>query len=130
MYGYTNISKINEDCVSISARGTIGYCEIRKAPFYPIVRLICACPNEKIYDIVFFKYLLKSIEFDTSGKVQQQLTVPEIENVKLNIPSLDKQKELSTKVSKKEKEIEKLMSKLVDFNNMKNDLIKKLIINE
>mgnify|MGYP003452977478 CR=1 FL=1 len=59
--------------------------------------------------------------------MQQQLTVPEIENVKLNIPSLDKQKELSTKVSKIEKEIEKLMSKLVDFNNMKNDLIKKLI---
>ena len=62
--------------------------------------------------------------------MQQQLTVPEIENVKLNIPSLDKQKELSTKVSKIEKEIEKLMSKLVDFNNMTNDLIKKLIINE
>lgn len=46
LYGYTNISRITEDSVTISARGTIGYVAIRKAPFYPVVRLIVATPDE------------------------------------------------------------------------------------
>lgn len=83
---------------------------------------------KKIYDIVFFKYLLKSIEYNTSGKVQQQITVPEIENMKLNIPSLLKQKDISIKISKIEQEIEKLMNKLDEFINVKNGLINQLII--
>ena len=45
IYGYTNIKKVSEPCITISARGTIGHIELREEPFYPIVRLICLIPN-------------------------------------------------------------------------------------
>lgn len=46
LYGYTTNFKIDKPCVTISARGTIGYPTFRNYPFYPIVRLIVIIPNE------------------------------------------------------------------------------------
>ncbi len=54
LYGYTDIEKVVEDGITISARGTIGYPVIRKAPFYPIIRLIVAIPTNLV-DIYYFK---------------------------------------------------------------------------
>lgn len=44
LYGYTSKAVISEPCITILARGTLGYVEIRKEPFVPIVRLIVLVP--------------------------------------------------------------------------------------
>ncbi|MEG2687462.1 MAG: restriction endonuclease subunit S, partial [Christensenellaceae bacterium] len=44
LYGYTDSTKIESRCVTIAARGTIGFPALRTEPFYPIIRLICAVP--------------------------------------------------------------------------------------
>ena len=64
LYGYTDIIKINEPCVTISARGTIGYCSLRTIPFYPVVRLICAIPNQLIM-VEYLKYIIETLKFKT-----------------------------------------------------------------
>jgi len=94
LYGYTNIPKIDEDAVSISARGTIGYAAIRKAPFYPIVRLIVAVPDT---NKILLRYLLEIVsQFDLrkSGKTIPQLTVPMIKDKKVPVPPLEIQKQI------------------------------------
>lgn len=46
LYGYTDKPKITTPSFTISARGTIGYCCIRKEPYVPIVRLIVVIPKK------------------------------------------------------------------------------------
>lgn len=53
LYGYTNIIKVNKECITISARGTIGYSQVRKEPFYPAIRLIVVIPLKDLIDVYF-----------------------------------------------------------------------------
>ena len=48
LYGWTDEARIKEPCVTIAARGTIGYTALREEPFVPIIRLICAIPNNNL----------------------------------------------------------------------------------
>lgn len=93
IYGYTNIKKVSEPCITISARGTIGHIELREDPFYPIVRLICLIPNKNI-NVKYLKFVLKTIKFESSGSVIPQLTVPNIKNIKIPIPNIEEQNKI------------------------------------
>jgi len=94
LYGYTDIPKVIEPSITVSARGTIGYSEIRNEPFFPIVRLIVLVPNQDIIDLNFLKYVVGSMEFKKSGTSIPQLTVPMIKKYKANIPPLPEQKQI------------------------------------
>lgn len=107
LYGYTNIAKINERCVTIAARGTIGYCVLRTTPFFPIIRLICAIPkNEVIAD--YLKYVIETIKFQVPTSGIPQLTVPMVAKYKIPVPPL--------------KEQEQIVSILDRFNKLCNDI--------
>ena len=85
LYGYTNVAKIHEESITISARGTIGYCCLRFKPYLPIVRLISVTPKIQ-NQIVFFYQAIKNLVFENSGSVQQQLTVPQVSELKIVLP--------------------------------------------
>ncbi|HFE7524625.1 TPA: restriction endonuclease subunit S [Salmonella enterica subsp. enterica serovar Newport] len=88
LYGYTDRSKISEECVTVSARGTIGFVCLRQEPFVPIVRLVTAIPDK---DFITAKYLylyLNSIHIVGVGTTQQQLTVPDFKKYRILVPSL------------------------------------------
>lgn len=93
LYGYTDIAKIKQPCVTIAARGTIGYCALRKEPFYPVVRLICAIPNELLI-ADFLKYVIETLTFQVPTSGIPQLTVPMISKYKIPIPPLPIQEEI------------------------------------
>lgn len=85
LYGYTAEAKITAPSVTVSARGTIGYTCLRRKPYYPIVRLISATPN----DWVTAEYLylwLRSTMISGVGTTQQQLTVPMFKLYEVPIP--------------------------------------------
>ena len=85
LYGYTNLPVIVEQSVTISARGSVGYTELRRTPFVPIVRLISATPHNIYVGYIF--YCLKSTTLDSNGAAQQQITIPMIRNKEITIPS-------------------------------------------
>lgn len=89
LYGYTAKPKITDECVTVSARGTIGFVCLRQEPFVPIVRLVTAIPSN---DYITAKYLylyLRSIHIVGVGTTQQQLTVPDFRKYRILVPSLD-----------------------------------------
>ncbi len=97
LYGYTDSNDKNiiyEDAVTISARGTIGYCTIRKAPFFPIVRLIVAVPDERKIIIEYLKIALQNSKIIGNGKSTQQLTVPIIKALRIPLPPISVQREI------------------------------------
>ena len=93
LYGFTDEPRVMKQCVTISARGTIGYCALRLDPFYPIVRLICAIPKSNI-TAQFLKYFLdtQKISVPTSGI--PQLTIPMVAKIKIPVPSLQTQRKV------------------------------------
>jgi type I restriction enzyme S subunit len=88
LYGYTSKSIINEQSITISARGTIGFCVLRNKPFVPIIRLISLIPNLK-GSAKYFYEALKNFIFENSGSVQSQLTVPQVTRIKIIYPNED-----------------------------------------
>jgi len=96
LYGYTDIEKVTTPSMTVSARGTIGYSEIRWEPFYPVVRLIVLTPDLEIVGLEFLKYILASIDFKNSGSSIPQLTVPMIKGYTCSLPSLDEQTRIIT----------------------------------
>ncbi|HJD68016.1 MAG TPA: restriction endonuclease subunit S [Rickettsia endosymbiont of Bembidion lapponicum] len=105
LYGYTNIVKIDKPCVTISARGTIGYAVARNEHFYPIVRLIVLIPKKGI-EIEYLEYILNKVNFKLSSTSTPQLTVPEISDYKIPIPPSHIQQEIIDQIEKERKIIE------------------------
>lgn len=94
LYGYTNIKRVTKPSITISARGTIGYSEVRKESFYPAVRLIVVTPKTDIVDLYFLKYALDMLNFIKSGSSIPQLTIPMIKEYSVQFPSLPEQKRI------------------------------------
>lgn len=89
LYGYTSNYKINQESVTVSARGTIGFVCLRHVPYTPIVRLITLIPH---LDMISAKYLylwLKNIPIKGTGTTQQQLTVPDFRKTEIIVPTID-----------------------------------------
>ncbi len=111
---YAKTYKIAKAAVTISARGTIGYCFIREPFFTPVVRLITVVPDGKI-SIMYLKYAIDSINFEISGTSQAQLTVPDFKKKRIVLPPVDIQDQFSsfvTQVDKSKLSIQKSCEKL------------------
>lgn len=112
LYGYTNVIKISTACVTVSARGTIGYAVARNEPFFPIVRLLTLIPK----DIIDYRYLsnaINSINFEKSGSSIPQLTIPQISDYHIPLPPLEVQQEIIEKLNEKNEYIQ-LTEKLIN----------------
>lgn len=87
LYGFTDKAKINDPCVTVSARGTIGFVCFRPKPFVPIVRLLVFSPINEIKGApLFLTYLLKHTRLEGDGAVQLQLTAPEAAKTTIQLP--------------------------------------------
>lgn len=84
LYGYTDTAEIKVPCVTISARGSVGYTVLRRTPFVPIVRLISVIPDDLYVGYLFF--YIKDMPLDSNGAAQQQITVPMIKDKEIIIP--------------------------------------------
>ncbi len=92
LYGWTNVAKIHEPSLTISARGTIGWTSYRDTPFFPIVRLIVLTPKVKV-NLKYAYYFMKTIEDDYNVPQNgiPQLTKPMVKDIKIPIPPLAEQ---------------------------------------
>ena len=99
LYGFTNINKVKEDSITMSARGTIGFPEIRKTPFFPIIRLIVITPFTEVVLLNYLKIALSFLEFKKGGSSIPQLTVPMIKDKEILIPPIDLQNQFAERVA-------------------------------
>lgn len=105
IFGYTTQPVVKKKSITISARGTIGHCFLRKQPYVPIVRLIVIIPNNEVMSQYLY-YYLDSSNIKGSGSVQSQLTVPDMEDLQIPIPSNQIMQEFFDEVEIIDKSIE------------------------
>lgn len=118
LYGFTDVPRVTAPSMTVSARGTIGYSEIRYEPFLPVVRLIVLTPKTDEISLEFLKYALKGMDFKNSGTSIPQLTVPMIKNYKINLPDLAEQKRIVAILDQVFADIEK--ARATAETNLKN----------
>lgn len=117
LYGYCKKAIITEPSITISARGTIGFTKIRNHSFTPIIRLIVVTPKNNQF-IKFLELFLSQTSFENSGSVQKQLTIPQIENVKILTPNI--------KLINKFSDITTLSVGLIESNEKQNHQLTQL----
>ncbi len=123
IYGYTNIAKVEEESLTISGRGTIGYCAIRKEPFFPVIRLIVATPKQGIIIPIVLKYIIDSLNLKGEGVAIPQLTIPKVKNELIILPPLFLQQQFAEKTEAIEKQKELIMQSLTEMESLFNSRI-------
>ena len=125
--GYTKTPTITKPALTISARGTIGFACVRYEPFFPIVRLICVIPNEKLVILEFLCYALQYIIPQGEGISVPQLTIPNFKKIKIPIPPLDEQKRIASALSKIDAYLENTIKLIEEKERFKRGIAKKLL---
>jgi type I restriction enzyme S subunit len=131
LYGWTDKAKIETPCVTIAARGTIGYCALRELPFYPVVRLICLIPHKNL-DVRFLKYIMEILQFQVPIAGIPQLTAPMLSKYKIPLPPLPIQQEivrildtftrLTAELEARKKQYEYYRNGLLSFESTREDV--------
>ena len=103
LYGYTDIEKVKTPSITISARGTIGHPEIRKKPFYPVIRLIVTAPKKDKLLLNFLYYAIKQSIIGNTGNTIPQLTVPMVKKIKIPMPPLETQQAIVAEIEQEQK---------------------------
>jgi len=127
LYGYTDIIKVDKPCLTISARGTIGFTKIRTEPFYPIVRLLVLIPKEDIAMLKYLEYAIPKLNLNQFGANIPQLTVPQLSSFEIPLPSLSEQQKIVSEIEKIETEITELEQHLGEIPKQKETVLKKYL---
>jgi len=88
LFGFTDKAKVKENCITISARGGIGFTALRLNPFVPIVRLIVLKPKKENFLNYLFETARRFQYQNGMASAQSQLTVPDISSYWLVKPDL------------------------------------------
>ena len=97
LYGYTNKARVTSPSLTISARGTIGFCCIREEPFVPIIRLITIVPSK--INLLYLKFVFEDLIETGEGSSIPQLTVPGIKPKLIPVPPLKEQMRIASKTN-------------------------------
>ena len=127
LYGFTNIERVKKTSITISARGTIGYAEIRRESYFPVVRLIVLVPNTEVVDVKYLYYVIHNFKFTNTGTSIPQLTVPMIKDIEFAVPSIPEQKMIVKKLDALSEQTKKLeenyRKKLADLEELKKSVL-------
>ena len=135
LYGYTNQAKIFDECVTVSARGTIGFVCLRHEPYVPIVRLISLIPNKEKITAKYLYLSLERLNILGNGTTQQQLTIPDFKRTEILVPTYEVIESFTDKINPifnqiwvHEKEIQRLSN--LRLSNLRDTLLSKLMSGE
>lgn len=115
--GYTNKATIHDESITISARGTIGFCCVRNEPFVPIVRLITIIPKKNV-NIHYLNYVMNNLSIENNGVAIPQLTVPMLKGITIPIPPLPEQERIVAELDCLSSIIEKQKEQLKELDNL------------
>ena len=122
LYGFTTKYNYKGDSITITGRGNVGHAEYRSENFDAIIRLLVLEPNaDSIIDSKFVaEYINQCVQFPLESTGVPQLTVPQIKNIRIEVPEYEEQKKISNAIS----DIDKLISAL------KKQITKKTLIKQ
>jgi len=126
LYGYTDEPRVSEPCITISARGTIGFTKLRLNPFFPIVRLLVLIPNKSKLNVKYLEIAASKIEYEQYAVSTPQLTVPQVSEYKIPLPPKDIQEKIVAEIEILEDKEKKAKEEVGELRYTIPQLIEKL----
>ena len=121
LYGYTDVPKYSGDSITITGRGSIGHAEYRLFDFDAIIRLLVLIPKYK--DIIDSRYVTELInsyvKFPLESTGVPQLTVPQIENIEISLPTIEVQRKIANALSDMDSLISSLEKLIAKYKSIK-----------
>ena len=129
IYGYTDLPKYKGNAITITGRGTVGIAMFREEDFDAVIRLLVL--NSKNDNLTNNSYLTEEINSCISSPNEStgvpQLTVPQIRDIVIALPSKEEQTAIANVLSSMDKEIETLNTKLEKYRNLKTAMMQQLL---
>lgn len=129
IYGYTDLPKYKGNAITITGRGTVGIAMFREEDFDAVIRLLVL--NSKNDNLTNNSYLTEEINscisFPNESTGVPQLTVPQIRDIVIALPSKEEQTAIANVLSSMDKEIETLNTKLEKYRNLKTAMMQQLL---
>ena len=126
LYGFTDKAKVDEPSITISARGTIGFCCVREKPFVPIVRLITIIPCNQI-SVYYLSYVFNKLTSNGKGSSIPQLTVPDVKPKLIPLPPANEMNKIVDCITNTLLIIQKMNKEEAEIKNISNLLKSKIL---
>jgi type I restriction enzyme S subunit len=127
LYGYCSSYDHHGDCITVTARGTVGFANSRNHKFSAIGRLLILKPIEKLNCVFIAEYINLKVEFANESTGVPQLTAPQISKYEVVIPDYTKQTRIATILSDMDAEISALETKLAKYKQIKQGMMQNLL---
>lgn len=127
LHSYSTYSRYDEDSITITARGDIGFANHRKTKFMAIGRLLVLKNKIPVSNEFVCEYINHSIRFFKETTGVPQLTVPQASKYYITLPPFPDQKAIASLLEKWDVAIEKTEALIAAKEKQFKWLLKRLI---
>lgn len=128
LYGYSSYYTSDSNCITVTARGTIGHANYRDHKFTAIGRVIVLCPKEETDCFYVSEYINNKINFVLEVTGVPQLTAPQISKYSILLPKTkEEQTSIAQILSDMDAEIKALEKKLWKYKMIKQGIMQNLL---
>ena len=127
LFGFTDTYRINEECITVTGRGTLGIAIARYQAFYPIVRLLVLTPKLPI-NVKFYENAINRINFAVESTGVPQLTSPQISNYSVEYPCLKEQTKIANFLSAIDDKISQCSVQINKTEQWKKGLLQQMFV--
>lgn len=127
LYGYSSEYEYNENCVTITARGTLGVANPRDHKFNAIIRVLVLSPIKKLNCIFLSEYINNKVKFSIESTGVPQLTAPQLARYKIAFPDPKEQTAIATVLSDTDALIGHLEKLITKKKNIKRGAMQQLL---
>lgn len=127
LYAYSKLYKVEGECITVTARGNIGFAIPRKEKFYPIVRLLVLKPKINL-NVKFFSEIINSTNILIESTGVPQLTAPQIKKLKIKTTCLKEQQKIADFLSSFDKKISTEEETLEHLKQLKKGLLQQMFV--
>ena len=127
LHSYSTYSRYDEDSITITARGDIGFANHRKTKFMAIGRLLVLKNKIPVSNEFVCEYINHSIRFFKETTGVAQLTVPQASKYYITLPPFPDQKAIASLLAKWDAAVEKTEALIAAKEKQFKWLLKRLI---
>ena len=129
LHSYSDLFRIDQNCITVTGRGTIGVAKARFEKFYPIVRLLVLLPKRRS-NLIFFEHAINSIRIFHESTGVPQLTAPQLRKYKIYFSKFEEQQKIASFLSSVDMKIEQLSQKKDMLERYKKGMMQQLFSRE
>lgn len=127
LHSYSDIFKVDQPCLTVSGRGSLGNTVYRDKPFYPVVRLLVLMP-ELLMNLKFFEYAINLLNIYNESTGVPQLTAPQFKTYRVEFPSIEEQTKIANFLSSIDQKIDLVSFELKKAKEWKKGLLQQMFV--